>query len=52
MFLPSSSGGTSLDAIDRIAINEVPFKISTIGAETLVFNFNVQNISTYILVFR
>jgi hypothetical protein len=29
---PSSSVGTSLEAMDLIAMNDVPFKISTIGA--------------------
>lgn len=32
--LPSSSLVTNLDAIDLIAMNEVPLKISTKGAET------------------
>lgn len=29
--LPNSSGGTNFDAIDRIAMNDVPFRISTIA---------------------
>jgi len=33
-YLPSSSVGTSLDAIDRMAMKDVPFTISTIAAET------------------
>jgi len=32
--LPSSSVGTSLEAIDRMAMKDVPFTISTIAAET------------------
>lgn len=30
-FVPSSSGGTSFETMDRIAMNEVPLKISAIA---------------------
>ena len=34
--LPSSSGGTSFDAMDLMAMNDVPLTMSTRGAVTVV----------------
>lgn len=36
LHLPSSSGGTSFEVIERITMNEVPFIISTSGAENVI----------------
>lgn len=36
-YIPSSSEGTSLEIIDLIAINDVPFMISTSGAVNILY---------------
>jgi len=34
--IPSSSGGTSFEMIDLMAINDVPFTMSTSGAVNII----------------
>lgn len=46
--LPNSSVGTNFEAIDLIAMNEVPLKISTIEPEKNEFAEKYLQISPYV----